>query len=104
MSLLSESELTTALSALPGWQVEDNQLTKTFKFASFRDAMALIQRVAFEVEELNHHPEVRNLYNRVRFALCTHDAGDMVTEKDFTLATKIEKLSKPYLEQTENRS
>ena len=90
---LTEAELTTALSGLPGWAVENNQLVKTYRLPSFRDAIVLIQRVAFEADELNHHPEITNLYNRVSFALCTHDAGDIVTDKDLTLASKIEALA-----------
>jgi 4a-hydroxytetrahydrobiopterin dehydratase len=93
MNGLSDAELETALSGLPGWKVEGGQLAKTYKLRSFRDAMALLQRVAFEAEEMNHHPEIYNLYNRVRFALCTHDAGEQVTEKDVALASRIEQLT-----------
>ncbi|MFP4283135.1 MAG: 4a-hydroxytetrahydrobiopterin dehydratase [Opitutales bacterium] len=93
MNGMTEAEQATALSALPGWAIEEQQLCKTYKMASFRDAIVLLQRVAFEVEDLNHHPEIWNLYNRVRFALSTHDAGDVVTESDFALANKIETLA-----------
>ena len=94
MNRLTEAEREAALSGLPGWTIENDQLVKTFKLATFRDAVVLIQRVAFEAEELNHHPEIHNLYNRVRFALCTHNAGDLVTDKDLTLASKIEALAR----------
>jgi len=93
MNGLTDVELQAALSALPGWSVEADQLVKTFRLASFRDAMTLIQRVAFEAEELNHHPEIQNIYDRVRFALCTHDAGDIVTDRDLALASRIERLA-----------
>ena len=92
MNALTETELEMALSDLEGWEVEDDKLTKLLTFPSFRDAMTFLMRLAFEVEEMNHHPEIENVYNKVRFSLTTHDAGGKVTEKDVKLARQIEKL------------
>jgi len=92
MNPLTDSELETALSGLDGWEVSNDKLRKSFKFDSFRDATAFLMRLAFEVEEMNHHPEIENVYNRTRFSLCTHDAGSKVTEKDVKLAKTIEDL------------
>jgi len=92
MKQLTETELETALSGLDGWKVENDKLHKLFKFDSFRDATAFLVRLAFEVEEMNHHPEIENIYNRTRFSLCTHDAGSKVTGKDVKLAKQIEDL------------
>ncbi|MFP4069226.1 MAG: 4a-hydroxytetrahydrobiopterin dehydratase [Verrucomicrobiota bacterium] len=92
MNALSETELETALSGLEGWSVKDDKLTKRFEFDSFRDATCFLMRLAFEVEEMNHHPEIENIYNQVRFSLCTHDAGGKVTEKDVKMAKQIEDL------------
>lgn len=90
---LSENEVAAALSGLDGWESESHELVKTYKFPTFRAAIAFIVRISFEADEMNHHPELRNVYNRVRVALCTHDAGSVVTEKDVTLAEKIEKIA-----------
>jgi len=49
-------------------------------------------RVAFIAEELNHHPRFDNTYNTVALTLNTHDAGNTVTEKDLTLAARIQEL------------
>ena len=49
-------------------------------------------RVALAAETMNHHPEWKNVWNRVEFWLSTHDAGDTVTEKDRKLAKKIDEL------------
>lgn len=92
MNTLTKSELETALSGLDGWAIKDGKLQKLFEFESFKDAMSFLMRLAFEVEDMNHHPEIENLYNRVRFKLCTHDTGNEVTEKDLKLAKCIETL------------
>jgi 4a-hydroxytetrahydrobiopterin dehydratase len=90
---LSSDQITAATTALPGWALERDALAKSFKFGSFREAMSFMTRVAFEAEELNHHPEWTNVYNRVAIRLNTHDAGDKVTDKDVELAKRIEKVS-----------
>lgn len=90
---LSADEIAAACAKLPGWTLERDALTKSFKFGSFRDAMSFMTRVAFEAEELNHHPEWTNVYNKVVVRLNTHDAGDKVTAKDVELATRIQKIS-----------
>ena len=97
MNPLTSPELETALNGLPEWTIQDDQLVKTFELDSFRSAVVLIQRVAFEAEAMNHHPEIRNMFNRLQFLLCTHDAGDKVTEKDVRLAMRIESLARPFL-------
>jgi len=90
---LSMDEITQACSKLAGWSVERDALTKTFKFGSFREALSFMTRVAFEAEELNHHPEWTNVYNKVVVRLNTHDAGNKVTGKDVELATRMQKIS-----------
>ena len=89
---LTTDEITQACSKLAGWSFERDALTKTFKFGSFREALSFMVRVGFEAEELNHHPEWTNVYNKVVIRLNTHDAGDKVTAKDVELATRMEKV------------
>ncbi|MDR8390568.1 4a-hydroxytetrahydrobiopterin dehydratase [Aliifodinibius sp. S!AR15-10] len=89
---LSEDKIAKALSDLDGWSHEDDKLKKDFSFDNFRDAIAFINRIAFEAEEQVHHPELFNVYNSVSIALSTHDAGGKVTEKDLKLAKTIESL------------
>lgn len=90
---LTPDETATACAKLPGWKVERDALVKTFKFGTFREAMSFMTRVAFEAEEMNHHPEWTNVYNRVVVRLNTHDAGNKVTEKDVELATRVQRIS-----------
>jgi 4a-hydroxytetrahydrobiopterin dehydratase len=90
---LSRGKITAACTALPGWSYKRDALAKSFKFGSFREAMSFMTRVAFEAEEMNHHPEWTNVYNRVAIRLNTHDAGGKVTNKDVELAQRIQKIS-----------
>ena len=90
---LSEDKITQELNNLPGWEHADDKISKEFTFDNFRDAMAFINRIAFEAEEQVHHPEIFNVYNTVNISLSTHDAGGKVTEKDVELAKTIESLS-----------
>jgi 4a-hydroxytetrahydrobiopterin dehydratase len=77
------------------WQEQDNQLTRSFTFSTFSEAFAFMTRVALLAEQQNHHPWWSNVYNQVTIRLSTHDAGNVVTEKDRTLAQAIDKLLKP---------
>ena len=91
MHTLSKEEAASRLSALPGWQIEAGELTRTFKFDDFIAALAFVNRVGDQAEKAGHHPDIDIRYNRVRLGLVTHDAGGL-TAKDFELATVADKL------------
>lgn len=74
------------------WIEKDNKLQAAFEFEDFIHAFAFMTRVAMVAEKMNHHPIWSNVYNKVSISLCTHDAGDIVTEKDHQLAREIDKL------------
>lgn len=74
------------------WKEEDNKLKKTFQFKDFVEAFAFMTKVALEAEKMDHHPWWANVYNRVEIELNTHDAGNVVTDKDRQLAVIIDKL------------
>lgn len=90
---LNAAEVASACASLPGWTYEGDTLTKTFRFATFREAFGFMTRVAFEAEDLDHHPDWINVYNRVMIRLNTHDAGGKVTNKDVELAKRIQAIS-----------
>ncbi len=89
---LSAEQVRSALHELEGWTFDDRRLTKTYRFGSFAEAIAFIVRLAFEADKQNHHPDLRNVYNRVEITLSTHEAGDRVTERDIRLARAIDAL------------
>lgn len=74
------------------WIEEDNKLKRDFTFKDFSEAFAFMTRVAILAEKQNHHPYWSNVYNKVSIELNTHDAGNIVTEKDHTLAKAIDSL------------
>ena len=71
---------------------KNNTLYRKFEFKNFSAAWAFMTRVALAAEKMDHHPLWTNVYNKVEIWLSTHDAGDIVTEKDRTLAKKIDAL------------
>lgn len=72
------------------WLTKDNKLVKEFLFNDFTEAFAFLTKVAIIAEKQNHHPEIYNVYNKVIISLQTHDAGNVVTEKDHKLAEAID--------------
>ena len=75
------------------WEEKNNTLYRKFEFETFSEAFGFMTRVALAAEKMDHHPLWTNVYNTVEIWLSTHDAGDIVTEKDRKLATKIDNLS-----------
>lgn len=82
------------LAGLRGWSDVEGRdaITRTFRFRTFNEAFGFMTRVALKAEQMNHHPEWFNVYNRVEVTLATHDA-DGVTELDVTLAGFMDEIS-----------
>ncbi len=74
------------------WTEQNNELYQSFTFKDFSEAFAFMTRVAILAEKHNHHPNWSNVWNKVEIHLNTHDAGDIVTEKDRKLAAAIDQL------------
>ncbi len=74
------------------WTEKNNTLYRKFEFADFSAAFGFMTRVAIAAEKADHHPLWTNVYNKVEIWLSTHDAGDVVTDKDRQLAAVIDKL------------
>jgi len=74
------------------WQETNNALYRKFRFADFSEAFAFMCRVALAAEKMDHHPRWTNVWNTVEIWLNTHDAGDIITEKDRNLAAIIDQL------------
>jgi 4a-hydroxytetrahydrobiopterin dehydratase len=72
------------------WEEKENYLYRKLEFRNFSEAFAFMTRVALEAEKMDHQPKWTNVYNTVEVWLSTHDAGDVVTDKDRTLAQKID--------------
>jgi 4a-hydroxytetrahydrobiopterin dehydratase len=74
------------------WIEKDNTLYRKFEFRNFSEAFGFMTRVAIEAEKMDHHPLWTNVWNTVEIWLSTHDAGNVVTEKDRKLAKKIDAI------------
>ena len=95
MTKLSDQEVRQAIDRdLPGWRLADGEIIKNYKFPSFMEAIAFIDRVAEKAESANHHPELQNHYNRVRVAIHTWSENG-ITRKDIALAREIETVVQP---------
>lgn len=75
------------------WTESNQQLYKKFEFDNFSQAFAFMTQVAMLAEKMDHHPRWENVWNRVEIWLSTHDAGNIVTEKDRKLAVAIDQIA-----------
>ena len=89
---LSTEEIERAVADLEGWSVVEGKLHTKIEFGDFMDAFAFMTEVAIAAEDMDHHPEWCNVYNRVVIDLVTHDAGNRITAMDVELARKINAL------------
>ncbi|MER7554983.1 MULTISPECIES: 4a-hydroxytetrahydrobiopterin dehydratase [Streptomyces] len=86
---LSPTEIDRRLESLPGWTLEGDRITRTFRLPSHFAAAALTVHIARIQDELNHHSDLTLGYNTVALSVHTHDAGGAVTEKDLALAARV---------------
>jgi 4a-hydroxytetrahydrobiopterin dehydratase len=76
------------------WKEEDNRLIADLEFKNFEAAIDYMVKAAKVIEQHNHHPEWSNVYNKIHIELTTHDAGNVVTDKDRNLAQALAQLYK----------
>lgn len=88
----SAEEIDTRMEELPGWRVEEGRLRREFQFDSFVAAFGWMASCALIAESLNHHPDWKNVYNRVEVELWSHDSGGL-TDRDFRLAREMSRLA-----------
>ena len=88
---LSDDEVRARLGERTGWELAGGKLHREFRFDGFVEAFGFVTRLALVAESMNHHPEWRNVYDRVSIDLATHDAGG-ITQLDFELAAAADRL------------
>jgi 4a-hydroxytetrahydrobiopterin dehydratase len=93
MNKLDDAAITRSLEELPGWKKQGDALTKQFELPTFARSVECVNAVAKHADQVDHHPDMLIQYNKVTFTLSTHDAGG-ITEKDVSLAKKIDALVK----------
>ncbi|MGW6566645.1 4a-hydroxytetrahydrobiopterin dehydratase [Streptomyces sp. NPDC054975] len=90
---LSQKEIEDRLRELPGWSLEDDRITRTYRLGDHFAATAMVVHVAQIQQELDHHSDLTLGYNSVAVSVNTHSAGPAVTEKDFELASRVEDIA-----------
>ncbi|NRQ51596.1 4a-hydroxytetrahydrobiopterin dehydratase [Aeromicrobium stalagmiti] len=92
MTAFTDAQIEDALDSLPGWSQEGEAIVKSYEFDDFDAALAFMNRAAGPINEMDHHPEWTNVYNRVDVRLTSHDVGG-VTDRDVRLAKVIERVA-----------
>ena len=88
---LTPAEIDQLEHKLPGWSLVDGKLHRELVFSDFNAAFGFMTRVALIAEAMGHHPEWRNVWNRVVIDLTTHDTGGL-SNLDQQLAQRINAL------------
>ena len=85
-------EITEMSSQLPDWQVvNEHHLQRNYRFKDFRETLDFVNRVGELAEEQGHHPDICFGWGKADITIWTHKI-DGLTESDFVLAAKIDKL------------
>jgi 4a-hydroxytetrahydrobiopterin dehydratase len=88
---LSDDETQTELSKLDGWELDSDQIAKTFAFKTYKDGRVFATAVGYLADQLDHHPDMAVGYQKVRVSLSTHSV-EGISPYDFELAQRIERL------------
>ena len=89
--LLTDEQVSEALSRLGGWKRQGDAITRTAELASFLAAIDAVRRVAEIAEARDHHPDIDIRWRTVTFRCSTHSAGG-ITDKDLALAREIDSV------------
>ncbi|MCB5174583.1 4a-hydroxytetrahydrobiopterin dehydratase [Microvirga lenta] len=94
MNPLTDAERADILPALDGWALVEGRdaIRKRFVFDDFNAAFAWMTRIALVAEQMNHHPEWTNVYNKVDVTLATHEAKGL-TRRDVELAQRMDQFA-----------
>jgi 4a-hydroxytetrahydrobiopterin dehydratase len=95
MDRLDDAAISTRLAEVPEWRREGDEIRRTVVAPDFPTAIAIVNDVAEQAENLNHHPDIDIRWRRLHIALMTHDANGL-TEMDFKLAARIDAIAADY--------
>ena len=91
MAVLTDEQVSAALTDLDNWEHVDGTLRRSITFASFPAGIDAVRRVAEHAEAQDHHPDIDIHWRTVTFTLVTHSAGG-ITDKDVAMARDINAL------------
>jgi len=98
-ALLGQEERSILETELSYWALLPNRdaIVRSYQFKDFKSAFAFMTQCAMHAEEMNHHPEWLNVWNRVEVTLSTHDSGGL-TQRDIELARAMDHCAAHYLD------
>lgn len=92
MDCLSKEEIGLQMQLVdPSWKLNETSIERDLVFADFKEAFAFMVSVSVIAEQLNHHPNWSNIYNKVWITLSTHDVGGL-TALDFSFAKAVDQV------------
>jgi 4a-hydroxytetrahydrobiopterin dehydratase len=89
---LGSDETRKLLKKVPGWELKDDSIERTFKFRDFREAMDFVNRVGEIANTEDHHPDIHIAYNKVTLVFSTHKIKGL-SRNDFIMAAKTSLLT-----------
>jgi 4a-hydroxytetrahydrobiopterin dehydratase len=89
---LGDDQIARLLARAPGWERDGDSITRTFAH-TYHECVHLAVYVAAKAREAGHHPDMHITWQRIRFVITTHDAGDRITTADFELARQIDLIA-----------
>jgi 4a-hydroxytetrahydrobiopterin dehydratase len=92
---LTDSQISEALTTLPGWERDGDKIKKTFRVDTYMAGLAFACAVGTICEGMNHHPDLFIGWKRVEVGFSTHDAGNKISQMDIDAAAKVESLGYP---------
>ncbi|MEU2585569.1 4a-hydroxytetrahydrobiopterin dehydratase [Streptomyces avermitilis] len=90
---LSQKEIEDRLAELPGWSLDGDRISRSYRLGSHFAAAAMVVHIAQVQEELDHHSDLTLSYHTLSLTVNTHSVGGAVTELDFALARRVEELA-----------
>jgi len=91
---MSEAQVRAVLRELPGWELLDKEIGKTYKFGNYYETMAFVNATAWISHHEDHHPDLEVGYNKCKVRYSTHSIGG-ISENDLICAVKVEGLVTP---------
>ncbi|SDK22857.1 4a-hydroxytetrahydrobiopterin dehydratase [Nonomuraea jiangxiensis] len=85
-------DIEAKLATLPAWRREGEEIRRTIDAPDFPTAIRIVDEIAVQAEELNHHPDIDIRWRTLHLVLTTHDQGGL-TDLDFTLAARIDDIA-----------
>ena len=89
---LEPDDVARRLQSLPGWELADGEILKTYKFSNYYETMAFVNAIAYIAHKADHHPDMEVGYNKCTVRYSTHDVGGL-SDADFVSAGKVEALA-----------